>query len=176
MFWFQGWDDAKKSGAVKQVETNLVNLVEDLRKEIGDGQKVPVVIAQTGNLRHGDEQTQVYGGNQKEGCSNCKKNHVAMETAQKAAAAAIKGKAKYVSTEDLFPGGRFRVNGDLNGGGKFPGECTGAMSKHCTGPDADPAHWNHNAASYLMIGERMGKAMADLLNQEPSQPFRAYLP
>lgn len=45
--WHQGWNDRVNQGAVDGYESNMVNFVKDLRKDLGIG-KLPIVIANTG--------------------------------------------------------------------------------------------------------------------------------
>ncbi|MCH2372491.1 MAG: sialate O-acetylesterase [Pirellulales bacterium] len=45
--WHQGWNDGLKSDTVAEYESNLINLINDLRKEF-DTPAVPVVIANSG--------------------------------------------------------------------------------------------------------------------------------
>ncbi len=47
--WFQGWNDMFDKDALAQYETNLVNLVTDVRKSLG-AEQLPVVIGETGNM------------------------------------------------------------------------------------------------------------------------------
>lgn len=58
--WFQGWNDMFDKDALAQYETNLVNLVTDVRKSLGVEQ-LPVVIGETGNMGEeaGDNMKQI---------------------------------------------------------------------------------------------------------------------
>ena len=47
--WFQGWNDMVSKEATAEYETNLVNLINDLRKE-WKSPKLPVVIGELGNM------------------------------------------------------------------------------------------------------------------------------
>tara|TARA_Y100001934_G_scaffold36990_1_gene42692 strand:+ start:1798 stop:3555 length:1758 start_codon:yes stop_codon:yes gene_type:complete len=78
--WFQGWNDMFDDDALKNYESNLVHLINDLRKEF-DQPNLPVVIGELGN------------GGPKAG-----KNMLAIRSAQKNAAAKLGPKTAFVPT------------------------------------------------------------------------------
>jgi len=123
--WHQGWNDGCNMEACKEYETNLANLIKDLRKEL-KVDRMPVVIANSG-----------FGGR-----------------------------------IDRRPGDRRRMIIDAQGAVAKRGEFKGSVTCVDTqdfwrDPEKSPSkasyHWNHNAESYFLIGDAMGKAMKALL-------------
>jgi len=47
--WFQGWNDGCDSAAAAEYEANLVHLIADVRKELGDP-TLPFIVGETGNM------------------------------------------------------------------------------------------------------------------------------
>ncbi len=81
--WMQGWNDMCNPAAIPEYETNLINLVKDLRREF-ESPNLPVVIGELGN-----------GGPEAQG------NMEAFRKAQKKAAEQITN-SKFVITHDFW--------------------------------------------------------------------------
>ncbi len=83
--WFQGWNDMIDPQAREEYEQNLVNLIHDVRRELGR-QDLPVVIGETGN-----------------GGAEAGANLLQLRRAQQAAAsrAEFAGTVRFVSTTEF---------------------------------------------------------------------------
>ncbi len=53
VIWFQGWNDGCDSAAAAEYEENLVHLIADVRKEMGDP-TLPFIVGETGNMEGND--------------------------------------------------------------------------------------------------------------------------
>lgn len=62
--WFQGWNDGCDDKAAAEYQQNLVFLIGDLRKELGDAQ-LPFVLGETGNMDN-----MVLRDGQRNGCAD----------------------------------------------------------------------------------------------------------
>ncbi len=49
VIWFQGWNDGCDTAAAAEYEENLVHLIADVRKELGDP-ALPFIVGETGNM------------------------------------------------------------------------------------------------------------------------------
>ena len=78
--WFQGWNDMFDEVAREDYQSNLICLINDLRKEVKQ-KDLPVVIGELGN-----------------GGANVNKNMLTIRKAQKAAAQSLGSSALFVST------------------------------------------------------------------------------
>ncbi|MDB4534255.1 sialate O-acetylesterase [Vicingaceae bacterium] len=83
--WFQGWNDMFDDTALKEYESNLICLANDVRKEF-DNAKLPIVIGELGN-----------------GGANAGENMKRIRSAQKAAADHFgqRGNVRFVKTTDF---------------------------------------------------------------------------
>ena len=62
--WFQGWNDGCDDKAAKEYESNLVHLIADVRRELGN-EALPFVVGETGNMDNMDLRN-----GQRNGCAN----------------------------------------------------------------------------------------------------------
>ncbi|MDA0213819.1 MAG: CIA30 family protein [Planctomycetota bacterium] len=63
--WFQGWNDGCDTAAAAEYEDNLVHLIADVRKELGDP-TLPCIVGETGNMD--GEDGNILRRNQREAC------------------------------------------------------------------------------------------------------------
>jgi alpha-galactosidase len=122
--WHQGWNDRIDQAANDEYQTNCVNLINDLRRELGV-EELPFVLATTG--MSGWEETHPRA--------------LSLMEAQLAVPADERlehGGVRAVETRDFWR----------------PAEVSPADQGY---------HWNRNAETYLLIGEGMAAAMAELL-------------
>ena len=127
--WMQGWNDMCNPRAIPEYETNLINLVKDLRKEF-KSPGLPVVIGELGN-----------GGPEARG------NMAAFRKAQKKGAEQIDN-AAFVITHDFW---------------RDPKQSPNVSHGH---------HWCGNAESYFLIGDALGKAFVELIDDKSNATGR----
>jgi Carbohydrate esterase, sialic acid-specific acetylesterase len=135
-FWNQGEHDCTPEFSA-EYEQNLANLIQDLRKEF-NAPAMKVVIATTGF--GGRDPKDAKTGAAPKGYEN----QLKVIAAQLALSARpeFKGAAATVETRDFW---RAPEQFGSNGGGDV--------------------HWNSNGESYWLMGEAMGQAMVEMLNE-----------
>ena len=140
MFWNQGLSDMTPEVA-GEYETNMANLIKDLRKEF-QAPEMKVVIGLTGNWGHQPEETLEKWGNDE---NDRRKFLDALHVVQKA-------------------------QWDVAKRPEFADTVVTAETRHAWRPREEyggrgtETHWMANGESYWLIGESMAQAMVNILN------------
>ena len=117
--WFQGWNDGCDDKAAAEYRENLVQLILDVRDELGDD-TLPFVVGETGNM---DNATLRQG--QRDACADPR----------------VGPYVRFVPTRDFL---------------RRPEDSPNSGHGH---------HWFGNGESYLRIGDALGAAMGELVDQ-----------
>tara|TARA_B110000908_G_scaffold102729_1_gene121067 strand:- start:11074 stop:12138 length:1065 start_codon:yes stop_codon:yes gene_type:complete len=138
-FWNQGLSDASPKVA-DEYETNMVNLIKDIRKEF-KAPDLKVVIGVTGNWGWKPDENLEKWGNGEEDRQKFIKSLKTVQDAQLNVAKlpGFKGTVSTAETRDFW-----RPRAEFGGRGT-------------------ETHWMANGESYWLIGDSMGQAMLDLL-------------
>jgi len=133
--WHQGWNDRINQQAVDAYESNMVNFIKDIRKELGI-EKLPFVIANTG----------IGGWDIPERYRKKVEKHVEAQLAP----------------------------GDPKKYPEFAGNVAGVETRdfqrsQAESPSKQEYHWMRNWESYYLIGQAMGSAMINLMQQSRNQ-------
>lgn len=138
-FWNQGLSDMTPEAA-PEYETNMVNLIQDLRKEL-EAPGMKVVIGLTGNWGREPEKTLEKWGNDEESRLNFLRDlHKVQEAQWKVAKRPeFEGTVVTAETRDFW-----RPREEHGGRGT-------------------ETHWMANGETYWLIGDSMGRAMLELL-------------
>ena len=119
VIWFQGWNDGCDDAAAAAYHENLVQLILDVRAELGDD-TLPFVVGETGNM---DNATLRQG--QRDGCADPR----------------VGPYVRFVPTRDFL---------------RRPEESPNTGHGH---------HWFGNGESYLRVGDALGAAIGELVDQ-----------
>lgn len=117
--WFQGWNDGCDDKAAAEYRENLVQLILDVRAELGDA-TLPFVVGETGNM---DNATLRAG--QRDACADPR----------------VGPYVRFVPTREFL---------------RRPEDSPNTGHGH---------HWFGNGESYLRIGDALGAAMGELVDQ-----------
>jgi len=158
--WFQGWTDGKSVAHAASYETNLVNLVRDVRQDLG-APVLPVVIGIAGFFGLGFPG----GKNASDGSSSCWQASDPSPCECDSACAHKKVIDAQLASAALL---RRAASAETRGFWRTPAASPSAGA-------AEPWHWNFNAESYFLAGQAMAAFMLHFLNATEDSKDKAEL-